>query len=128
MLIACKRVLFLNAAIPSWLRKITTCPRIVVTLTIDCTDLCLFVCFLGVTTHCGCIFTARWRVLASSFSRFLDYAQRRTTVGRTPLDELSIRRRDFYLTTHNTHNRQISMSRWDSNPQSQQANGRRPKP
>ena len=35
--------------------------------------------------------------------------QRRTTVGRTPLDERSARRRDPYLTTHDTHNRQISM-------------------
>jgi len=34
---------------------------------------------------------------------------RRTTVGRTPLDEWSARRRDLYLTTHNTHNRQTSM-------------------
>jgi hypothetical protein len=49
------------------------------------------------------------RVMASSFLRFLDYTQRRTTVGRTPLDEWSARRRDFYLTTHNTHNRQTSM-------------------
>ena len=40
---------------------------------------------------------------------FLDHTQRRTTVGRTPLDEWSARRRDLYLTTHNTHNRQISM-------------------
>ena len=40
---------------------------------------------------------------------FLDHTQRRTTVGRTPLDEWSARRRDPYLTTHNTHNRQISM-------------------
>jgi hypothetical protein len=32
-----------------------------------------------------------------------------TTVGRTPLDEWSVRRRDLYLTTHNTHNRQTSM-------------------
>ena len=30
---------------------------------------------------------------------------RHTTVGRTPLDEWSARRRDAYLTTHNTHNR-----------------------
>ena len=37
---------------------------------------------------------------------FLDHTQRRTTVGRTPLDEWSARRRDLYLTTHNTHNRQ----------------------
>ena len=39
---------------------------------------------------------------------FLDHTQRRTTVGRTPLDEWSVRRRDLYLTTHNTHNRQTS--------------------
>ena len=40
---------------------------------------------------------------------FLDHTQRRTTVGRTPLDEWSARRRDLYLKTHNTHKRQISM-------------------
>jgi len=39
---------------------------------------------------------------ASSFTRFLDHTQRRTTVGRTPLDEWSARRRDLYLTTHTT--------------------------
>ena len=43
------------------------------------------------------------------FLMFLDHTQRRTTVGRTPLDECSARRRDLYLTTHDTHNRQISM-------------------
>ena len=59
------------------------------------------------------------QVMASSFLRFIDHTQRRTTVGRTPLDEWSARRRDFYLTTHNTHNWQISMSRWDSNQRSQ---------
>ena len=32
-----------------------------------------------------------------------------TTVGRTPLDEWSARRRDLYLTAQNTHNRQTSM-------------------
>jgi hypothetical protein len=42
------------------------------------------------------------------FSRFLDHT-RRPTVGRTPLDEWTIRRRDLYLTTPNTHNRQTSM-------------------
>jgi hypothetical protein len=31
---------------------------------------------------------------------------RRATFGRIPLDEWSARRRDLYLTTHNTHNRQ----------------------
>jgi hypothetical protein len=40
---------------------------------------------------------------------FLDHTQRRITVGRTPLDERSARRRDLYLTTYDTHNRQISM-------------------
>ena len=49
------------------------------------------------------------RVMVSSFLRFLDHTQRRTSVGRTPLDEWSARRRDLYLTTHNTHNRQTSM-------------------
>jgi hypothetical protein len=36
------------------------------------------------------------RVMASSFMRFLDHTQRRTTVGRTPLDEWSARRRTIY--------------------------------
>ena len=34
---------------------------------------------------------------------------RRTTLGRTALDESSARRKDLYLTTHNTHNRHTSM-------------------
>ena len=50
------------------------------------------------------------RAMASSFLRFLDHTQRRITVGRTPLDEWSAPRRDLYLTTHNSHNRQISMN------------------
>ena len=44
------------------------------------------------------------------FTRFLDHTQRRTTLGRTPLNEWSVRRRDLYLTTHNNHNRQTSMT------------------
>ena len=43
------------------------------------------------------------------FLMFLDHTQRRSTVGRTPLDEWSACRWDLYLTTHDTHNRQISM-------------------
>ena len=43
------------------------------------------------------------------FLMFLDHTQRRSTVCRTPLDEWSASRRDLYLTTHDTHNRQISM-------------------
>jgi len=70
----------------------------------------MFTFFPGVTTHCGCIFTARYRALASSFSRYRDHTQRRATVSRTPLDEWSIRRRDLWQhTTHNTHNTQTSM-------------------
>jgi len=56
-----------------------------------------------------CILQPSSGALASSRTRFLEHTQRRTTVGRTPLDEWSVRRRDLYLTTHNTHNRQTSM-------------------
>ena len=35
---------------------------------------------------------------------------RHTTFGRTPLDEWSARRRDLYLTIHNTHREQTSVS------------------
>jgi len=56
------------------------------------------------------------RAMASFFLRFLDHTQRRTTVGRIPLDEWSVRYRDLYLTKHNTHNRRTSMHRWDSSP------------
>ena len=34
---------------------------------------------------------------------------RHTTLGRTPLDEWTARRRDLYQTTHNTHKRQTSI-------------------
>ena len=60
----------------------------------------LFVCFGRDSPH--------W-ARASSFTRFLDRTQRRIAVGRTPVNEWSIRRRDLYLTTHDTHNRHTSM-------------------
>ena len=41
---------------------------------------------------------------SSSVTRFLNYTQCRDTVGRTTLDECSDSLRDFYLTTHDTHN------------------------
>jgi len=63
---------------------------------------CVF-CFLG-----GGATAPQWTGV-SSFTKFLDHTQRRATVGRTLLDEWSARRRDLYLTTHNTHNRQTSM-------------------
>ena len=66
---------------------------------------------------------------ASPFTRFLDHTQRRTTVGRTPLDKWSARRRDLYLTTHTklTTDKRPCLW-WDSNPQSQQVSGRRSTP
>ena len=60
------------------------------------------------TTVCFWRGSSQWD-MASSFMTFLDHTQRRTTVSRTPLDEWSALRRDLYLTTHNTHNRQTSM-------------------
>ena len=42
--------------------------------------------------------------MASSFLRFLDHTQRGTTLTSTLLDESSDRRRDLYLTKHNTQN------------------------
>jgi hypothetical protein len=38
----------------------------------------------------------------------LRFHDQQTTRGGTPLDEWSARRRDIYLTTHNTHNSQTS--------------------
>jgi len=43
-------------------------------------------------------------------NRIFTITLRHTTVGETPLNERSARRRDLYLTTYNTHNREISMS------------------
>jgi hypothetical protein len=44
-----------------------------------------------------------------SFRGFTITLFRHTTCGRTPLDEGPARRRDLYLTTHNTDNRQTYM-------------------
>ena len=51
---------------------------------------------------------------------------RHTTVGRTPLDEWSARRRDLYITTLTRDKHPCP--RRNSNPQSQEAIGRRPTP
>jgi hypothetical protein len=53
--------------------------------------------------------TAPWGPRPLYFSRLHDHTETHTTLGRTPLDEWSARRRDLYLTKHNTHNRQTSM-------------------
>ena len=50
----------------------------------------------------------RMLAMASTFLKVLDHTQRRTKVGRISLDEWSALRRDLYLATHNTHNRQTS--------------------
>jgi hypothetical protein len=49
------------------------------------------------------------------------------TLGRTPLDEVSARHRDLYLTTHKTHKRQTSRSKAGFEP-AIPASSRRPKP
>jgi hypothetical protein len=77
-----------------------------VTLMFEREVISLFVCwFVGLSLAQQLPQWAR----ASSFTRFLDHTQRRTTVGRTPLDEWSTRRRDLYLTTHDTHNKNKSI-------------------
>ena len=82
-----------------------------------------------------CLFAApvaqRFSLLYSGslFMWFQSYTQRRTTVGTVSLDEGPARHRDLYLTTHTTlttDKRPCPL--WDSNPRSQQANGRRPTP
>ena len=62
--------------------------------------------------HYNGFFYFHWRygpywARASSLSRLHDYTH--TTLGRTPLHELSTLGRDLCLTTRKTHNRQISM-------------------
>ena len=65
---------------------------------------CVCIYIYSLLWRCG-----QTRVRTSSFLRFLDHTQRRIIAGRTPLGALSARRRDIYLTTHNTHNRETSM-------------------
>jgi len=57
----------------------------------------------------GCFFIPRCNSRSGQrLSRYRGFTitLRHTTLGRTPLDELSARHTDLYLTTHNTHNRQ----------------------
>lgn len=48
----------------------------------------------------GC--STRFRVMASSLWRLHDYTHTHITLGSTPLDYWTARRRDLYLTKHNT--------------------------
>jgi hypothetical protein len=54
--------------------------------------------------------TAPWGPRPPHFPRLHDHTFRHTTFGRTPLDEGPARHRDLYLTTHNTHKGQTSMT------------------
>jgi hypothetical protein len=63
------------------------------------------------------------QAMASSSTGFLDHTQWRATVGKTPLNEWSARRRDLYLTTHATYKHPCP--RWDSKPRLQKTSGRR---
>ena len=69
---------------------------------------CLFISFPGVTKHWGCIFHS----LIAGFSLLVFpgvlISQRRVTVGRTPLDVWSIRRRDL-LPDNTQHSQQTNI-------------------
>ena len=61
-----------------------------------CNTVCTFhVFFCGAATQRGSWPPHSWG--------FLDHTQRRTTIGRTPLNEWSARRRDLFLTAHDTY-------------------------
>jgi hypothetical protein len=104
-----------QAVIPSFLSVyiIWNCPTVeptvpfmspLIPLSFLCSEPVHYILFLF------CFFSATQRGSWPPHSwGFLDHIQRRTTVGRTPLDEWSARRRDIYLTTHNNHNTQTSM-------------------
>ena len=62
-----------------------------------------------------------------SHCRVFAITLRRTTLGRTPLDEWSAQRTDLYL-TKTQHSEQTFMPRWDSNPQYRQSSGRKSTP
>ena len=99
--------------IPSW-QTINFIIIIIITsiTTLYWPPLCNKICIFMLKTYfpfflaCGAA-TQRGSWSPNSWG-FLDHTQRRITVGRTPLDEWSARRRDLYLTTQNTHNRQTS--------------------
>jgi len=72
--------------------------------------------------------TAPQWVRAFSFTKFLDHTQRRTTFGRLlwTSDQLVAETTSWQNTTLTIDRHPCP--RWQSNPQSQQANGRRPTP
>jgi hypothetical protein len=84
---------------------------------------CLFVCLFVVLPFPTHLFAVGVQGLFS-----FDHTEGHITLSRTPLDEGSARRRDLYLTIQTLTREKHPRPRWDSNPQSQQALGRRPMP
>jgi hypothetical protein len=72
--------------------------REIIIIIIIITIIIIIIIIIIITTIILLAFTTHLRVLASFFLRFQDHTQWHTTVGRTPLDEWSARRRDLYLT------------------------------
>jgi len=68
-----------------------------------CTRICKICAFVFVATA-----PPPQLARASSFTTFLGHTQRRTTVGMTPLEEWSARRRDLYLKTHNQNSETLA--------------------
>jgi hypothetical protein len=75
----------------------------------------LFLFYFVLLPSSTCLFT----VGVDGFDFSLDHTQTHTTVGRTPLDEGSVRRRDLYLTTQTLTRDRHACPRWDSNLRSQ---------
>ena len=74
--------------------------------------------------HLSCGASIRFQVMASPYEASLSHSDTPHSVGFLCTSDQPDSR-DLYLTTHNIHEQQTSKSPWDSNPQSQQAGGRR---
>ena len=70
---------------------------------VSCYFVPIFFSYWRYNPLCVCILQPSSGAIASSCMRFLDHTQRRATVGRTSLDEWSVRSRDLYLTTLTTN-------------------------
>ena len=79
------------------------------------------------STQIHCSFSTAFVGIGPPHRRGFELTLRHTTLGTTFSLKSLAHRRDLYVTTHNTHNRQ-TFSRLDSNPQSQQTIGRRHAP
>ena len=96
-------------------------------------SICLFVLYLSSVLYNFLPFFLSYSspfIPLSFFLSFFLFRPRSTTHSYTryPLDEWSAHRRDLHLTTHTFTRDRHPCPRRDSNPQSQQASGRRPTP